>query len=320
MADFHKPVLLDETITLLNCRPGGIYVDGTIGGGGHADYILRTCPEIRLLIGIDRDKEALIHARKRLVSFRNKIFLVKGNYSDIKKIISSLDVKMVNGVFLDLGVSFHQLQSPHRGFSFLVNGPLDMRMEKEQKMTASDLVNSLPEDGLKKILRVYGEEKWSSSITKMIVKRRKEKPISTTSELSDLVTKAIPSRARPRKIHPATRTFQALRIAVNDELTHLQKGLTESIDVVIPGGRVAVISFHSLEDRIVKGSFRHYSRACICPPRIPQCRCGHIKKLRVLTKKPIVPKPEEILQNPRARSAHLRGVEKVSLSERGHHG
>jgi 16S rRNA (cytosine1402-N4)-methyltransferase len=311
MANFHEPVLLEETLRLLNCHPGGIYVDGTIGGGGHAYHIFRTCPDIRLLIGIDRDEEALIHARKRLAPFKNRIFLVNGNYSQIKKIISNSQIKTVDGVLLDLGVSTHQLLSPHRGFSFLMDGPLDMRMGKEQKTTASDLINTLPEVRLARILKEYGEERRSVSIARLIVKRRKETPIKTTSELADLVVKAIPFRSRPRKIHPATRTFQALRIAVNDELTYLQKGLADSIDVLAPEGRIAVISFHSLEDRIVKNTFRHHSRTCICPPDIPQCCCGQIQKLRILTKKPIFSDSEEISKNPRSRSARLRGAEKI---------
>lgn len=311
MDNFHQPVLLEETITLLNCHPGGIYVDGTTGEGGHALHIFKTCPNVRLLIGIDRDEDNLDHTNKRLSSFKDKYFLVKGNFSEIKKIISHLKIKAVDGVILDLGVSTHQLLSPSRGFSFSVDGPLDMRMDQEQKTTASTLVNDFSKEQLERIFWKYGEEKWSSSIAKKIVKSRKETPINTTLELANLVTNTIPSRARPRKIHPATRIFQALRIAVNDELTHLKKGLPEAIDVLVPGGRMVVIAFHSLEDRIVKNTFREHSRSCVCPPRIPQCRCGQIPKLKLLTKKPIVPTTEEISQNPRSRSARLRGAEKL---------
>jgi 16S rRNA (cytosine1402-N4)-methyltransferase len=218
---------------------------------------------------------------------------------------------MVDGVLLDLGSSTHQFLSPHRGFSFQQEGSLDMRMDKGQKTTAGDLVNTLPQDRLERIISEYGEEKWSSSIARSIVRRRKQAPIETTTELAEVVTKAIPPRSRPRRIHPATRTFQALRIAVNDELSHLEHGLPDAIDALAPQGRVAVISFHSLEDRIVKKTFRHYSRACICPTDIPQCSCGHTQKLRVLTKKPIIPEPEEIDGNPRSRSARLRGAERI---------
>ena len=311
MVNDHQSVLLEETIALLDCHRGGIYVDGTIGGGGHAYHIFRTCPDIRLLIGIDRDEDALARARKRLEPFSNRCFLAKGNYSRIKRIISNLQIKTVDGFLLDLGVSAHQLLSPRRGFSFLREGPLDMRMDQEQKMTAADLVNNLPQDRLEKIFREFGEEKWSSRIARLIIKRRKETTIKTTSELAELIVKAIPFRSRSRKIHPATRIFQALRIAVNDELTHLQKGLSEAIDTLAAGGKIAVLSFHSLEDRIVKNTFRQYSRSCVCPPNIPQCCCGQSKKLRVLTKKPIVPGPEELRRNARSRSARLRGAEKI---------
>ena len=286
-------------------------MDGTTGEGGHALHILKTCPNIRLLIGIDRDEDNIEQTNQRLSPFKDKYFLVKGNFSEIKKIISHLKIEAVDGVILDLGVSSHQLLSPSRGFSFLVDGPLDMRTDRQQKTTAGNVVNEFSKEELKKIFWNYGEEKWSAAIAQRIVKRRRETPITTTLELANLVTNAIPARARPRKIHPATRIFQALRIAVNDELTHLEKCLPEAIDVLTPGGRMAVISFHSLEDRIVKTTFREHSRACICPPRIPQCRCGHIPKLKLLTKKPILPTTEEISQNPRSRSARLRGAEKI---------
>jgi len=311
MGDVHQPVLLDEAITLLGCRSGGVYVDGTIGEGGHAYQIFQSCPNIRLLIGIDRDEEALRCARNRLEPFGRSCFFVKGNYSQIRAIIAEIGIKMVDGVLLDLGSSTHQFLSPQRGFSFQQEGPLDMRMDKEQKTTAGDLINTLPQERLETIFSEYGEEKWSSSIAGSIVMRRKRSPIETTTELADLVAKAIPCRSHPRRIHPATRAFQALRIAVNDELTHLQKGLPDAIDALGPQGRIAVISFHSLEDRTVKKTFRHYSRACICPPDIPQCSCGHTQKLRIITRKPIIPKPEEVGKNPRSRSARLRGAEKI---------
>jgi 16S rRNA (cytosine1402-N4)-methyltransferase len=311
MDNLHQPVLLDEAITLLGCRSGGIYIDGTIGEGGHACRILQSCPDIRLLIGIDRDEEALNRARKRLAPFGSSCFFVKGNYSQIKAIIADMRIRMVDGVILDLGSSTQQFLSPQRGFSFQQEGPLDMRMDKDQKATAGDLINTLPQDRLKEIFSEYGEEKWSSSIARSIVRRRKQAPIETTTELADLVSRAIPPRSRPHRIHPATRTFQALRIAVNDELSHLQNGLPDAIDALAPEGRIAVISFHSLEDRIVKRTFRHHARTCICPPDMPQCSCGHTQQLRMLTKKPIIPEPEEISKNLRSRSARLRGAEKI---------
>lgn len=311
MTAAHQPVLLSETITLLNCRPEGTYVDGTIGGGGHAQKLLQTCPDIKVLIGIDRDEEALAESRKKLVPMREKVVLVKGNYSDLAMILSDLHIKAIDGLLLDLGVSSMQLFSADRGFSFSLAGPLDMRMDRQQPTTAADLVNNFTERELARIFKEYGEEKRSAAIARAVVKRRKEHAIVTTTELADLVTGTIRARNHSRSIHPATRTFQALRIAVNDELTHLQKVLTEGIDHLTPGGRIAVISFHSLEDGMVKRTFRTESRSCVCPPRMPQCRCGQIPRLRVLTPRPIVPSAEEIRINHRARSARLRAAERV---------
>lgn len=311
MADFHQPVLVNETVTTLSCHPGGIYVDGTIGGGGHACHIFKTCPDIKLLIGIDRDEDALLQAERRLVSFKSQVVLIKENYSQIKTVISDLQIKSVDGVLLDLGVSTHQLLSPDRGFSFSTEGPLDMRMDREQQITASDLVNTLPAQDLEKILREYGEERYAASIAKTIVRERKKEPIETTLALANVVTKTIPFSSRPRKIHPATRTFQALRIAVNDEFANLESVLPDAIDILEQRGRIAVISFHSVEDRIVKNFFRQQSKSCVCPPQLPKCACEQIQKLKVLTKKPIVPTAEEIMMNPRSRSARLRGAEKL---------
>jgi len=311
MADFHQPVLVNETVTTLNCHPGGIYVDGTIGGGGHAYHLFKACPDIKLLIGIDRDEEALLQAEQRLASFKSQVFLIKENYSQIKTIISNLQIKSVDGVLFDLGVSAHQLLSPNRGFSFSSEGPLDMRMDREQRITASDLVNTLPENELEKIFREYGEERYAASIAKMIIRKRKEKSIKTTLELANVVATAIPFSSHPRKIHPATQTFQALRIAINNELANLENVLPDAVDILAQKGRIAVISFHSLEDRMIKNTFRHYSKRCICPPRFPQCVCGSPQKLKVLTKKPIIPTTEEITMNPRSRSARLRGAEKI---------
>jgi len=311
MTDFHQPVLVNETIATLNCHPGGIYVDATIGGGGHARYLFKNCPDIKLLIGIDRDEDALFHAERELASFKSRVVLIKENYLQIKTIISDLQIKSVDGVLLDLGVSTHQLLSSNRGFSFSIEGPLDMRMDRGQQITASDLVNTLPEQELEKILRDYGEERHAVLIANTIVRERKKQPIKTTSELTHLVTKAIPFSPHPRKIHPATQTFQALRIAVNDEVGNLESVLPDAVDILAPRGRIAVISFHSLEDRIVKNFFRQQSKSCICPPHLPKCACGHIRKLNVLTKKPIVPTAVEISMNPRSRSARLRGAEKL---------
>jgi S-adenosyl-methyltransferase MraW len=311
MADFHQPVLVNETVAILSCHPGGIYLDATIGGGGHAFHIFKICPDIKLLIGIDRDEDALLQAERRLASFKSQVVLIKENYSQIKTIISDLQIKSVDGVLLDLGVSTHQLLSSNRGFGFSAEGPLDMRMDREQQITASDLVNTLPEQELRKILREYGEERHAASIAKTIVRERKKQPIKTTLELANVVARAIPFSPRPRKIHPATRTFQALRIAVNDEFANLESVLPDAVDILAQKGRIAVISFHSLEDRIVKNFFRQQSKSCVCSPRLPKCACGQIRKLKVLTKKPIVPTAEEIRMNPRSRSARLRGAEKL---------
>ena len=311
MADFHQPVLVNETLSTLDCHPGGIYVDATIGGGGHACNIFKICPDIKLLIGIDRDDDALLQAERRLAPFKSQVVLIKENFSQIKTITSELQIKSVDGVLLDLGVSTHQLLSSNRGFSFSAEGPLDMRMDRKQKITASDLVNTLSEKELEKILREYGEERCGGLIAKTIVRERKRQPIKTTLDLSNVVVKTIPFFSQPRKIHPATRTFQALRIAVNNEFSNLKSVLPDAIDILAPRGRIAVISFHSLEDRIVKNFLRQQSSSCVCPPHLPKCACGQIRKLKVLTKKPIVPTAEETRMNPRSRSARLRGAEKL---------
>ncbi len=307
----HKPVLCEEAITLLHCRPGGIYVDGTIGGGGHAYHLFQNCPNIRLLLGIDRDEEALKRARERMAPVEEKCLFAQGSFATIDDILFELGIESVDGILLDLGVSLYQLKAPERGFSFALNGALDMRMDRNQETTAAALVNSLTEVRLERILREYGEEKWAAAIARKIVQRRAKTRITTTRDLADLVFLTIPRRAHPPKIHPATRTFQALRIAVNDELTHLQKGMERCISVLAPRGRIAVISFHSLEDRIVKKTFRECSRGCTCPPRVPECRCGHRATLKVLTRKPIVPTAHDVDQNPLARSARLRAAEKL---------
>lgn len=313
MATIHEPVLCETAIQLLNCPLGRVFVDGTIGGGGHSHYLLQSCPDIQLLVGIDRDQGALARAREKMASFGDKCVFVKGSFAEIRNILNDVGVGSVDGVLLDLGISAYQLRTPERGFSFSFDGPLDMRMDREEQTTAYDLVNTLPQKSLERVLRDYGEEKWAAQIAKRIVRTRSEAPIMTTRELADLIFFTIPRHAHPRSIHPATRTFQAFRIAVNDELSHLQRGLEECIDVLAPGGRVVVISFHSLEDRIVKHAFRHFSRVCTCPPRTPRCQCGHQPILKVLTKKAVVPTDEEITRNPLSRSARLRAAEKLPV-------
>jgi len=303
---FHRPVMLMEAIASLNCRQGGIYLDGTIGGGGHAYGILEKIAPDGILVGIDLDDDALLESRQRLDVFGNRKFLVKSNYSDIKAILASLGIERVDGILLDLGVSSHQLERAERGFSFSLDAPLDMRMNQEGNLTAADIVNGFTGDKLRKIIRDYGEEMRYAKIVSVILARRKASPIKTTGELARVVLSAISERSKRGKIHPATKTFQAIRIAVNDELANLYKAIDEGVDSLNSGGRLSVISFHSLEDRIVKNVFRSWEKGCICPPDFPLCICDREAKLKVLTRKPVTPSEEEIKGNPRARSAKLR--------------
>lgn len=307
----HIPVLREEVLELLQPRAGGIYVDATVGGGGHAEAILgRILPGGRL-IGLDLDDAALELASARLARFGEAVTLVQGNFASIKEILARLGVRAVDGVLMDLGLSSMQVEEPGRGFSFNLEGPLDMRMDRRQPLRAADLVNELSEDALADLIWRYGEERWARRIASAIVRAR---PLATTRELAAVVMEAIPRRAWPRAIHPATRTFQALRIAVNRELENLEKGLPDAVEVLREGGRICVITFHSLEDRVVKQTFLRLSRGCTCPPGTSPCQCGGRRWLRVLTKHPISPSPEEIRQNPRARSAKLRAAERLADS------
>ena len=303
---FHRAVMLMEAIASLNCRQGGMYLDGTVGGGGHAYGILEETAPDGILVGIDLDDDALLESRKRLDVFGNRKFLVKGNYSDIKAILAGLGIERVDGILLDLGVSSHQLERAERGFSFSLDAPLDMRMNQEGNLTAADIVNGFTGDKLRKIIRDYGEEMRYAKVVSTILARRKTSPIKTTGELARVVLSAISERSKRGKIHPATKTFQAIRIAVNDELANLYKAIDDGVDSLNSGGRLSVISFHSLEDRIVKNAFRAWGKGCICPPDLPLCICDRDAKLKVLTKKPVTPSEEEIKINPRARSAKLR--------------
>ncbi len=303
---FHMPVMLKEAIASLNCMQGGVYLDGTVGGGGHAYGILEETAPDGILVGIDLDDDALLESRKRLDVFGNRKFLVKGNYSDIKAILANLGIERVDGILLDLGVSSHQLERAERGFSFSLDAPLDMRMNQEGNLTAADIVNGFTGDKLRKIIRDYGEEMRYAKVVSAILARRKTSPIKTTGELARVVLSAISERSKRGKIHPATKTFQGIRIAVNDELANLYKAIDDGVDSLNSGARLSVISFHSLEDRIVKNSFRAWGKECICPPDLPICVCDREAKLKVLTKKPVRPSEEEIKINPRARSAKLR--------------
>jgi 16S rRNA (cytosine1402-N4)-methyltransferase len=308
---YHEPVLIREVLESLVLKPGGIYVDGTVGGGGHAQAILAATAPDGIVIGIDRDDDALSESARVLESFGTRTFLVKGNYADMKGILSRLGMERVDGIVLDLGVSSHQLETAERGFSFTKPAPLDMRMDRDAPWTARELVNTADPRELKRILREYGEELQAGRIARAIVERRKAGPIETTDELAGIIASAMPARMSHGRIHPATRTFQALRIAVNDELESLHRGIASGIDSLKEGGRFSVISFHSLEDRMVKDLFRDASRGCRCPPDLPVCACGGRPRLRVITRKPVRPGEEEVEHNPRARSAKLRTAERI---------
>ena len=306
----HIPVLLNEVIDCLNIKKDGIYVDCTLGGGGHSEQILEKIGSKGKLVAIDQDAICLKIARERLSKYKNIIF-VHNNFCCLKKILSENKIAKCSGILFDLGISSFQLDIKERGFSFNSDVPLDMRMDTTSSITAKSLINSLSSLELYRIISKYGEERWAKRIAKFIVQERKHSPIVTTRQLVNIIAKAIPLAARPRNIHFATRTFQALRIAVNDELEALKKGLSLAIDVLEKGGRLCVISFHSLEDRIVKKTFRDLSKKCTCPKDFPVCVCGGKDILKIITKKPVISSKEEILRNPRARSAKLRVAEKI---------
>ena len=305
----HESVLEREVIQNLNLLGGSLIVDGTLGDGGHAELLLKNTTSVRVL-GIDRDMRAIERAEKRLSPFRDRITLVHGNFSDIKTILKKANVMNVDGLLLDLGVSSPQLDSPNRGFSFMRNGPLDMRMDSSQKITAADLLVELPDERLVSVIKEYGEERFSKRIVRAIRQAQKQSAIKTTLQLSNIISSVIHA-SRQTKIHPATRTFQALRIAVNGELEHIKKALRDSVDILQESARVIVISFHSLEDRIVKNFFKTEEKGCVCPPKIPVCSCGHKQRLKIITRKPIIPAVEEVRRNSRASSAKLRVAERV---------
>lgn len=309
MEDFkyHVPVLLAETIDGLAVKPNGVYIDGTCGGGGHSAEIAKLLNRDGVLLGIDRDPDAVKAASERLAPYGAKVVL--GNYSDIAEIARSEGITALDGILLDLGVSSHQLDTEERGFSYHGDAPLDMRMSKEGQ-TAADLVNTLSEEELGRIFFEYGEEKFSRRIAGEIVARRAVKPIETTGELADIVKAGVPAKFRREK-NPCKKTFQALRIAVNDEFGHLDRGLDAAFDLLKSGGRLCVITFHSLEDRIVKRRFAEYCKGCICPPDFPQCVCGRTPRGRLINRKPAEASPEELEKNVRSRSAKLRIIEKI---------
>ena len=312
MAYRHIPAMLNEAIQSLNCRPGKTYTDCTLGGSGHAKAICERILPDGLFIGIDQDIDAIINAQKALQSYSSNIRLFHGNFINLPQYLAQLKIDAVDGILLDLGLSLHQLENSGRGFSFNKDEPLDMRMDNQSATTADDLVNNLAEEELRKIFKDYGEERWSKQIARRIVKNRAQKKIQTSKELAQIVRNAIPRRApSERRIHPATRVFMALRIAVNKELEVLNAFMAGVADWLNPGGRLCVLSFHSLEDRIVKQHIKAMEKGCICPPKLPECACGKKSVMRSLTKKVLRPGDKEIAVNPMARSTRLRAAERI---------
>ncbi len=306
----HKSVLLKETIEGLNIKPDGIYVDGTLGGGGHSYEIARRLDKGGKLIGIDRDEDALRAASERLSEFSDRVKLIRGNYEDTVSILHDQGIFGADGILLDLGVSSYQFDEAERGFSYKKEAPLDMRMDRREKRTAADIINGYTESELYRIIRDYGEDRFAKNIAKHIVNERQKKPIETTTELAEIIKHAIPARVREGGGHPAKKTFQAIRIELNRELDILSGSIEGLIDILNPGGRIAIITFHSLEDKIVKSAFKKAENPCTCPPDFPVCVCGKKSKGRVLTRKPIVSGDEELSENNRAHSAKLRIFEK----------
>ena len=306
----HKSVLLQETIDNLNIRPDGIYVDGTLGGGGHSYEIASRLSSKGRLIGIDQDEAAIAAAGERLKPFADRVTIVRNNYCNMDMVLKDLGIERVDGILLDLGVSSYQLDTAERGFTYKTDAPLDMRMDRRQQMTAKDILNEYSEMELYRIIRDYGEDKFAKNIAKHIVQARQKAPIETTGQLIEVIKAAIPKKVRATGGHPAKKTFQAIRIELNHELDVLKNNLEDMIDLLNDEGRIAIITFHSLEDRIVKNIFRTSERPCICPPEFPVCVCGRVSKGKVITRKPIVPGKEELEENSRSKSAKLRVFER----------
>jgi 16S rRNA (cytosine1402-N4)-methyltransferase len=307
----HTPVLTEEVIEYLRCSGGGIFVDATVGEGGHTLEILRASRRNKV-IGIDWDQEILEQAQERVAGYADRLTMMHDDFVHLPEILRSLGVERIDGLLFDLGVSSFHFLEKGRGFSLYHDGPLDMRMDTRRKLTAYDIVNHFSLEEIERILRSNGEERWATRIAKVVGSERKRKEIRTTGDLAEIVSRAIPSKYHPRRIHPATKTFLALRIAVNEELKNIEEALAVAPLLLKRGGRIGVISFHSLEDRIVKECFKRMERTCICPPTLPQCVCGGREKvLQIITKRPLTPRPEELRDNPRARSAKLRVAERV---------
>lgn len=307
----HVPVLLKEAVDNLVWKQDGTYVDGTIGGAGHSEEILKRLGQSGRLIGIDRDESALDASKIRLKKYLDRVTLIHSNFSDIKEVLKDLKVQKVDGVLLDLGVSSPQLDMTERGFSYMKDAPLDMRMDTSSGLTAADIVNTYDEDKLKRIIEEYGEERWASRIARFIVREREKSPIEMTGKLVEVIKAAIPASARRGGPHPAKRTFQAIRIAVNRELDEIENALPDIAEVLNCKGRMCIITFHSLEDRIVKNGMKKLANPCTCPPELPVCVCGKKPVVNIITRKPILPGADEIENNPRARSAKLRVCEKL---------
>ena len=306
----HKSIMLEEVIESLAIKPNGIYVDGTLGGAGHSSEIVKRLGEDGRLIGIDQDGEAIEAATKRLKPYKDKVTIVRSNYAQMKEVLRDLGIPKVDGILLDLGVSSYQLDNAERGFTYREDVPLDMRMDQRQTKTAKDIVNDYSEMELYHIIRDYGEDPFAKNIAKHIVKNRADKPIETTFELNEIIKAAVPAKMRQNG-HPSKQTFQAIRIECNQELEVLKKALDELIDLLHPGGRFCIITFHSLEDRIVKNAFRRNENPCTCPPEFPVCVCGKVSKGKVITRKPILPSEEELEVNSRSKSAKLRIFERA---------
>ena len=307
----HIPVLLEEIIDILNPQNGDIFVDCTLGGGGHSKEIVKRIIPQGHLIGIDQDANALAAAQANLIDYLDNVTFVHSNYENLENILTEYSPEGIDGILFDLGVSSHQLDEGERGFSYMQDAPLDMRMDRKSTFTAKELINTYSAEDLERIIKDYGEERWAKRIVQFIVEARKEGPIETTGQLVDIIKKAIPAGVRREGPHPAKRTFQAIRIEVNRELEVLEKTIDTAVKFLKPGGRIGIISFHSLEDRIVKEKFKYLALACICPRELPICQCEKKSLIKILTKKPVIANKQELTSNPRARSAKFRAAIKI---------
>lgn len=307
----HTTVLLNETLENLNIRSNGIYMDGTLGGAGHSEEICKKLDNQGILIGVDQDKDALEASSNRLSNYSNRVELIHSNFSNINSILDNLNIKAIDGIILDLGVSSYQLDNKDRGFSYMADAELDMRMDRSNNLTAKEIVNTYSAEDLRNIIAEYGEEKWAKRIVEFIIQERNNREIQTTGQLVDIIKAAIPSSARRTGPHPAKRTFQALRIEVNNELGILESTIKTVAKRLNTGGRICIITFHSLEDRIIKRTFKELSLGCVCPPEFPVCMCDKKPLLKVISRKPIVPSKKELQHNPRSRSAKLRVAERI---------